>query len=102
MIRPPPRSPLFPCTPLFRSGRQADEAVPRRAAAARQYPSRPLQERLRMTDPQSDSADVLVIGAGAAGAALVWSLSRRGLDVDRKSTRLNSSHANTSYAVLCL
>ena len=32
-------------------------------------------------DSGSDSADVLVIGAGAAGAALVWSLARRGLDV---------------------
>ena len=34
-----------------------------------------------MIDEQSDSADVLVIGAGAAGAAVVWSLARRGLDV---------------------
>jgi len=34
-----------------------------------------------MIDQQSDTADVLVIGAGAAGAAVVWSLARRGLDV---------------------
>src|SRR3712207_8369960 len=76
MIRRPPRSTLFPYTTLFRS---------RAVRAARRRDARVLhglpQPRRR------DAAD----GAG------------RGVCVrDRKSTRLNSSHANISYAVFCL
>src|SRR3712207_7489278 len=80
MIRRPPRSALFPYTTLFRS---------------------------RGAEPRE------VVGeAGAAGAQLLGECipDQRGhaigahhdVRIDRKSTRLNSSHANISYAVFCL
>src|SRR5947209_15525784 len=67
MIRPPPRSTLFPYTTLFRSHQQH---VPPLGAER--------QNRLEC------------IGEHVSG------------NEDRKSTRLNSSHANISYAVFCL
>src|SRR3712207_8195547 len=81
MIRRPPRSTLFPYTTLFRSCRV--EAL------------------------QSVLANCLQHGeAGLAIGAVLRSeqtLLRQGVEsVDRKSTRLNSSHANISYAVFCL
>src|SRR3712207_7558979 len=85
MIRRPPRSTLFPYTTLFRS-RDA-----RARAAGR------LRDRL--------GADALLrrrrirSGVGRAGARGGGTAPPRG---DRKSTRLNSSHANISYAVFCL
>src|SRR3712207_7665928 len=76
MIRRPPRSTLFPYTTLFRS----DAEVRRRTAAERGRDAvarnavRPLVDQVDFLRAQSD----------------------------RKSTRLNSSHANISYAVFCL
>src|SRR3712207_7448862 len=83
MIRRPPRSPLFPYTTLFRSRRRTDApARGGRAAHAR--------------------APRLLGGRPAVGGqCAVLHRGRRG-DRDRKSTRLNSSHANISYAVFCL
>src|SRR3712207_7051087 len=83
MIRRPPRSTLFPYTTLFRSERGlADRASPI---------AQPESGRKRRTVPQK--REILVPEPGA-----------RKTDVtsDRKSTRLNSSHANISYAVFCL
>src|SRR3712207_9009022 len=77
MIRRPPRSTLFPYTTLFRSRR------PRRVAP-RQAPPRGCA---RARVPRD------------ARLALERA---RGEGRDRKSTRLNSSHANISYAVFCL
>src|SRR3712207_7081643 len=78
MIRRPPRSTLFPYTTLFRSA------------------GRPIAvDRVRDV-PQAAS------GAGRAGARLLPRRPRRTGALDRKSTRLNSSHANISYAVFCL
>src|SRR5258707_11711959 len=83
MIRRPPRSTLFPYTTLFRSrtasppdgrARQEGERHPGRA----REPARTEPGRIRRP------------GLPAA------------LQIDRKSTRLNSSHANISYAVFCL
>src|SRR3712207_7735698 len=77
MIRRPPRSTLFPYTTLFRSVRV-------RAA----------HDRLRTAvDEQPAAADVRPLEVRGELA-----VPRR----DRKSTRLNSSHANISYAVFCL
>src|SRR3712207_8822454 len=91
MIRRPPRSALFPCTTLFRSSNALAEGA-------------------------GDGQYAVRLG-GAAGTHVLrgpkvqWTRSRPGtlllywkeyLSRDRKSTRLNSSHANISYAVFCL
>src|SRR3712207_9014513 len=97
MIRPPPRSPLFPYTTLFRSGGRRDErgGRPRRLAPhlARAAPRGGAARDAVRAHPAE-----LARGDGALGPRL-------GLPPgggDRKSTRLNSSHANISYAVFCL
>src|SRR3712207_7515107 len=78
MIRRPPRSTLFPYTTLFRSG------VILGAVVVAYLP-----ERFRAFSDYR----VLIFG----GALILMMIFR-----DRKSTRLNSSHANISYAVFCL
>src|SRR5258707_11867243 len=77
MIRRPPRSTLFPYTTLFRS--------------------QPLL-LIRILDMHVFDADRAAIGLAYG----VNDLPQRGAFIDRKSTRLNSSHANISYAVFCL
>src|SRR3712207_7784957 len=72
MIRRPPRSTLFPYTTLFRSAGEADPRLQRGVVAAHR---------------RADEVQVLDQAVPAG---------------DRKSTRLNSSHANISYAVFCL
>src|SRR5688572_32550987 len=75
MIRPPPRSTLFPYTTLFRSVEDVSRL------SLRQQPhfhARGVEARLLLAHP------------GEHGSA------------DRKSTRLNSSHSQISYAVFCL
>src|SRR2546426_9280766 len=73
MIRPPPRSPLFPYTPLFRSpGTRRSGGTARRGGTV----------RFEIDGPS---------------AVRIEALAR-----DRKSTRLNSSHLVISYAVFCL
>src|SRR3712207_7867006 len=88
MIRRPPRSTLFPYTTLFRSDVLASAITERPAAV------RPLGRSA--TVPLNPSAFVAVTGNGVL---LSEDMARR---LDRKSTRLNSSHANISYAVFCL
>src|SRR3712207_7257710 len=87
MIRRPPRSTLFPYTTLFRSPGIVD---------AQQGGHRLLDAR----------ADLEAFGQVALGGARRQRGADAGLAVvvveDRKSTRLNSSHANISYAVFCL
>src|SRR3712207_9293794 len=75
MIRRPPRSTLFPYTTLFRS-------------------ERPEVRRLAMRIDNLGTERYSVWARGQPGTVLD--------DLDRKSTRLNSSHANISYAVFCL
>src|SRR3712207_6859392 len=79
MIRRPPRSTLFPYTTLFRS--------PHGRARPRELPVLD-----RLAEGPADGARA----GERAGARLLPP------PVDRKSTRLNSSHANISYAVFCL
>src|SRR3712207_8349790 len=90
MIRRPPRSTLFPYTTLFRSGdvRGEGQAWRRRQSVSRE---RRLEQRDRGDHAGRRDADV--------HAALTEGRLNR---EDRKSTRLNSSHANISYAVFCL
>src|SRR3712207_7112481 len=86
MIRRPPRSTLFPYTTLFRS-RPVGGGDEHRPVAARRPRRRGLDR----------AAEAEAGGGGARRAGPV------GLHhPDRKSTRLNSSHANISYAVFCL
>src|SRR3712207_8409117 len=85
MIRRPPRSTLFPYTTLFRSAGIGKI----RSAVVADCISSPLSVRenaMASCGPASSG----VTSAGPQGAE------------DRKSTRLNSSHANISYAVFCL
>src|SRR3712207_7122554 len=84
MIRRPPRSTLFPYTTLFRSGLDGGDHEGPRAVGAGQV------------DGQTE-VDVLGLHEGR----LAVDLGVGGVQ-DRKSTRLNSSHANISYAVFCL
>src|SRR3712207_6932808 len=90
MIRQPPRSTLFPYTTLFRSG----------------------TGRIQSIDFAPDGG--MFATAAADGRVQLWDTATRnplgtpltvqenGYSEDRKSTRLNSSHANISYAVFCL
>src|SRR3712207_6920835 len=94
MIRRPPRSTLFPYTTLFRSS-----GTPAGLGSAGWSGHSP--------DPESVSPGRLQPEArrNRAGAGEILRLGRagsRGVGADRKSTRLNSSHANISYAVFCL
>src|SRR3712207_7287269 len=91
MIRRPPRSTLFPYTTLFRSGdeergqpRPQRVQLPHVAEVAEVHQPRPALREHRQRVPRVRPRP---------GA-------RR--ELDRKSTRLNSSHANISYAVFCL
>src|SRR3712207_7370140 len=90
MIRRPPRSTLFPYTTLFRS--LAQPAVARRARAG-----------VRLADEAEARVGERLGGGGAiVGRAVVNDYRLEVGERDRKSTRLNSSHANISYAVFCL
>src|SRR3712207_8847637 len=82
MIRRPPRSTLFPYTTLFRS-------------AADQHHVAPLGEKVAA----GQAAHQRFVHRRALEPEVVDILGQR---QDRKSTRLNSSHANISYAVFCL
>src|SRR3712207_7313922 len=85
MIRRPPRSTLFPYTTLFRSYRLLlIDPVPG-------APAPPAGDRKEEPHGRRDLRPGLDRAPGAAAN-----------DRDRKSTRLNSSHANISYAVFCL
>src|SRR3712207_7827302 len=93
MIRRPPRSTLFPYTTLFRSGRGEDEPRGGREVQVRVVAE--LEARVHGRGRRDDAAlDPLPVEGLA--------LAERRLREDRKSTRLNSSHANISYAVFCL
>src|SRR3712207_7366884 len=88
MIRRPPRSTLFPYTTLFRSVYAGD-------AVAMQLPLLGGDDSMHDWNWMLDELGLLSRTREVAGAI-------RALGLDRKSTRLNSSHANISYAVFCL
>src|SRR2546430_6700980 len=95
MIRRPPRSTLFPYTTLFRSA-VGDGALARRLAAP--HGDRHA-ERTAVTG--DDLAD-LAVAPDAQRLALEHHAQAEVGRQDRKSTRLNSSHSQISYAVFCL
>src|SRR3712207_7309542 len=93
MIRRPPRSTLFPYTTLFRSG----ELI---GAIAMTEPGMGSDLKALRTTAWRDGDSYVIDGqktfiSNGQNAGLV-------IVADRKSTRLNSSHANISYAVFCL
>src|SRR3712207_8379539 len=101
MIRRPPRSTLFPYTPLFRSHQRGPanrlrvelaEAVAVRLATARQIDADAGDEEEQEPDRPNRAPPGRGDGDECDGDG----------KLDRKSTRLNSSHANISYAVFCL
>src|SRR3712207_7872369 len=93
MIRRPPRSTLFPYTTLFRSdmggairGETGESHVDRKQGGAQiEYPDE---------DPRIHEIFEAELAKNGAQCRMK--------SIDRKSTRLNSSHANISYAVFCL
>src|SRR3712207_9378595 len=102
MIRRPPRSTLFPYTTLFRSRLGLDvtrffpsSIRPRLATWAWPLLSIPLVTLLWWLPGRSRKAISGAVGTAALGGIAL----ALGLAADRKSTRLNSIHANISYAV---
>src|SRR3712207_7029052 len=85
MIRRPPRSTLFPYTTLFRSAARVGEDA------------RKLRQLLGRRERARDRRRRRGVNAARRGEE-----AERLQGEDRKSTRLNSSHANISYAVFCL
>src|SRR3712207_7489157 len=83
MIRRPPRSTLFPYTTLFRSIRR---------------PSRRYKPGLQRETACGSSGEPTLVGVVSSSLLALLAF----WPADRKSTRLNSSHANISYAVFCL
>src|SRR3712207_7600190 len=95
MIRRPPRSTLFPYTTLFRSvGLLVGVHQHRAADVARRAPDRLDQRRLA-------AEEALLVGVQDRHERHLGQVEPLAQE-DRKSTRLNSSHANISYAVFCL
>src|SRR3712207_8845586 len=87
MIRLPPRSTLFPYTTLFRSGRGGKKLS---------HAWSSLEQVLNVVQDQEEVLRRQCISQTIGQSALPL------FAEDRKSTRLNSSHANISYAVFCL
>src|SRR3712207_7904722 len=94
MIRRPPRSTLFPYTTLFRSFAERDVLARHEDPEVERDP-----EALAEHQKQQQPHDVHGRGDEHDGEGLERPAGQR---ADRKSTRLNSSHANISYAVFCL
>src|SRR3712207_7015131 len=92
MIRRPPRSTLFPYTTLFRSVQLATMQELARYWTT-DYDWRKCEEKLNALPQFTTEID---------GADIHFIHVRSQHEKDRKSTRLNSSHANISYAVFCL
>src|SRR3712207_7186500 len=85
MIRRPPRSTLFPYTTLFRSGREDRDTEGLRSTVGPDHAELHCGRSRHAQPPRRGRRRRAHVQAG-----------------DRKSTRLNSSHANISYAVFCL
>src|SRR3712207_8655042 len=99
MIRRPPRSTLFPYTTLFRSGallaEQLVESIARPFASGDHVITLGSRVGVVASGAGDDAASLLRRASGVLAEAKAG-------EGDRKSTRLNSSHANISYAVFCL
>src|SRR2546421_8640981 len=88
MIRRPPRSTLFPYTTLFRSETFGEAYAKAMMGAGLELPT--------------SGTAFISVNEGDKGQAVVLARRLSRLGLDRKSTRLNSSHDQISYAVFCL
>src|SRR5689334_23818229 len=101
MIRPPPLTTLFPYTTLFRSSTAiAQSAIPNHSGQVAAFGSADLVEAV-----EGSPAGVAGVGSASGVGFTVtftiapWQLLDANTRLDRKSTRLNSSHSSISYAV---
>src|SRR3712207_7002988 len=92
MIRRPPRSTLFPYTTLFRSDIEVHVSDVNGSKGGHSDLRATLEARVNGLPPVAVAEEGTSVDRAVIGAA----------KKDRKSTRLNSSHANISYAVFCL
>src|SRR5688572_32238487 len=91
MLRRPPRSTLFPYTTLFRSlDREDGQIAGDRYVAEESRVVAGLKRHVLNEHFRAHAHDLLLLARG------------RAIELDRKSTRLNSSHSQISYAVFCL
>src|SRR3712207_8239144 len=102
MIRRPPRSTLFPYTTLFRSGVLGTGTVGRTLAGKLVSLGEQVMMGARSATNEHAAAWAASAGERASAGSFADAAAFGELVVDRKSTRLNSSHANISYAVFCL
>src|SRR3712207_7042293 len=93
MIRRPPRSTLFPYTTLFRSDLVEQVLLDERLGIE--------VAQVEVLETRAELLVELLLGATGDGAEVLDDAGHLA-EEDRKSTRLNSSHANISYAVFCL
>src|SRR3712207_7007247 len=97
MMRRPPRSTLFPYTTLFRSG-----VVPHGLGVGLAQLTDLTEDPLPAVGQDLRAGEEVVDALDDGGGQAVLQPRDVGDQADRKSTRLNSSHANISYAVFCL
>src|SRR2546430_5750045 len=102
MIRRPPRSPLFPSPPLSRS-KAANGVPPRTTPAATPAPAEAPTSAWEGLEHTEEFHQLIAARVRFVLPATVFFLVYYfALPIDRKSTRLNSSHSQISYAVFCL
>src|SRR5690349_23975156 len=92
MIPPPPRSTLFPYTTLFRSPERLRRGIDEGVGNA-------ILVKVNQIGTLTETLEAVRVAREAGYAAV---MSHRSGETDRKSTRLNSSHVEISYAVFCL
>src|SRR3989475_3765953 len=103
MIRRPPRSTLFPYTTLFRSRCSAGRPATKAPAASTGHDQ--VLNRFRFipgADRGEVSGDRVALRAVSSAVEIGFPFLGVAHQEDRKSTRLNSSHSQISYAVFCL
>src|SRR3712207_7544964 len=102
MIRRPPRSTLFPYTTLSRSGVIMDVVTPEQAEVAEKAGAAAVMALERVPADIRRDGGVARMSDPAMIKGIQEAVTIPVMAKDRKSTRLNSSHANISYAVFCL
>src|SRR3712207_8122820 len=97
MIRRPPRSTLFPYTTLFRSEPEDVDYVEAHGTATRLGDPVEIAALAKAFSGRAPDGEPCYVGTAKSNVGHLGAAAG-----DRKSTRLNSSHANISYAVFCL